>query len=788
MEGMGRGESGAGARVLGRLLADMVVLDAIPSEEGLRRFLEAALQDIPGVQSCRLRLEGARTPGEEGYPSPSRGHWILALAADGETYGAIDLQIDDEQDIAPYRPFLTNLAISLALLLERRRQRDEIMARLQASETMYRSLVDAMGEGVCFQDANGRITAANRAAERILGRSVEQLNGRTSDELQWGSVCEDGSPFPGDEHPFMVTPRTGEPQSDVVMGMNRPDGTLAWISINSQPLALPGETKPHAVVTTFRDITDRKHAEEALKTSQAQLEAAMDLADLVNWELDTDSGIFTFNDRFYALYGTTAALEGGYQMPAEVYVKTFVHSDDQHMVVEAMHKSVETTDPNYSAYLEHRIVRRDGEIRHTLVHHAVIKDKDGRTIKTHGTNQDITERRRTEEALALAEDQLRQSQKMEAVGQLAGGIAHDFNNLLTAIIGYSDLLLVDPELAESSAQKDVAEIRRAAERAAVLTKQILAFSRRQALKPEVVCLNDVVSGMEPLLRRTLGENIDLVTDLCPDLGQSEVDPHQFEQVLMNLAVNARDAMTSGGQLTLETADAELDEDYCRTRPDAEPGSYVMLSVSDTGLGMDEEIKSHIFEPFFTTKPTGEGTGLGLSTVYGIVKQSRGSIFVYSELGKGTTFKIYLPRVAGRETGETASPPERVSGLGTEVVIVVEDEPALRGLIERVLGNAGYKVICFGSADEAMVALAQDQTTADLLLTDIVLPGVLQGNDLARSLHVSRPHLPVVCMSGYTRGGIVHADRLDEGVNFLEKPFTPDALARMVRRVLDHAAR
>jgi two-component system cell cycle sensor histidine kinase/response regulator CckA len=255
---------------------------------------------------------------------------------------------------------------------------------------------------------------------------------------------------------------------------------------------------------------------------------------------------------------------------------------------------------------------------------------------------------------------------------------------------------------------------------------------------------------------------------------------------MNLALNARDAMPAGGRLTLETANVELDEGYCRTHPEVTPGKYVMLAVSDTGFGMDEDTLSHVFEPFFTTKAQGEGTGLGLATAYGIVTQSRGSIFVYSQPGQGTTFRIYLPRVATREAAETVAVPEHIPNFGSEKIVVVEDESALRGLIERVLKGAGYEVMCFPSADEALLALEQGPLEVDLLLNDVVLPGVLQGKDLVDMVKLSRPELPVLYMSGYTRDAIVHAGRLDEGVNFLEKPFTPEALAREVRAVLDQA--
>jgi CheY-like chemotaxis protein len=386
--------------------------------------------------------------------------------------------------------------------------------------------------------------------------------------------------------------------------------------------------------------------------------------------------------------------------------------------------------------------------------------------KTRDLRAEIAERERTQELL-------RQSQKMEAVGQLAGGIAHDFNNLLSAIIGYTDLTLsLGDELQPEIVRNDLCEIKRAGERGAALTKQILAFSRRQALRPQVLSLED----------------IELITHLDPDLGHAEVDPHQFEQVLINLAVNARDAMPSGGQLILETKNTELDHDYCLTRPDATPGDYVMLSVTDTGIGMSAETVSRVFEPFFTTKAPERGTGLGLSTAYGIVRQSGGSICVYSELGKGTSFKLYLPRVAKSEPDPTIHTTTITRTQGQETVLVVEDEESLRRLTARILGRLGYTVLTAATADEALRIVDANDRPIDLLLTDVVLPGSAQGNDLAAEMVVTRPDLPVLFMSGYTRNATIHTAKLDVSADFLEKPFTPDVLAAKVRDVLDGAVR
>ena len=401
---------------------------------------------------------------------------------------------------------------------------------------------------------------------------------------------------------------------------------------------------------------------------------------------------------------------------------------------------------------------------------------------------DVDELKRSLEAEREARTQLVQSQKMEAVGQLAGGIAHDFNNIVTAIIGYSDLVLGSDACAGPSSCLEVREIKAAAERAASLTRQILAFSRRQALKPQVISLNDVLESTDRLLRLTLGEDIHLETSMGPDLALVEVDAPQFEQVLVNLALNARDAMTSGGTLKLETRTVELDRKDCQSVPGTRPGAYVLLTVSDSGVGMDEETKSHLFEPFFTTKEPGKGTGLGLATVYGIVRQSGGGIYVRSEPNQGSTFEIYLPRVSGptkrtpRKVSSSVSSPKSVAG--SETILVVEDEAVLQDLITLVLERLGYTVLAVGSADAAQLLLEKADRPLDILLTDVVLPGRLKANELARAAGVLWPQLRVLYMSGYARDTILQSGRLDEGINYLEKPFTPEGLALRVREVLD----
>ncbi|MFT3708430.1 MAG: PAS domain S-box protein [Archangium sp.] len=423
--------------------------------------------------------------------------------------------------------------------------------------------------------------------------------------------------------------------------------------------------------------------------------------------------------------------------------------------------------------LEIKLRRKDGVVIDVAISVSSMRNAQGEFIGSLALVTDITDTKSVEE-------QLRQSQKMEAVGRLAGGVAHDFNNMLSVILSFTSLALDDLP-ADSPVRADLTEVLRAGERSRELTKQILAFSRKQILTPQILEPNAVLRSTEPMLRRLIGEDVHLTLSLASNLGSIKADPNQLEQVLMNLVINARDAMPSGGKLTIETHNVDLDQQYAQTHLETAPGPHVLIAVTDTGVGMDKATQARIFEPFFTTKGPGEGTGLGLSTVYGIVKQSGGSIWLYSELGRGTTFKIYFPRT---DEAQLAAQTKAISqrSLGNETVLLVEDEAMLRNLVASILRRAGYQVLVAARPSEAMALIESHRGNIELLFTDVVMPE-MTGKQLAEKIVAARPTIRVLYMSGYTENTIVHHGVLDEGILFLPKPITPDAVLEKVRTAL-----
>ena len=458
-----------------------------------------------------------------------------------------------------------------------------------------------------------------------------------------------------------------------------------------------------------------------------------------------------------------------------------VHADDR---ARAMAEATAAFSSGNDGISQYRLIARDNRTLWVETRTTVIKNAAGRPVGLRGVTLDITTGKEADRAKAHLEEELRQAQKIESIGRLAGGVAHDFNNLLTAINGYADLVLEDlPH--DAPWRAGIVEIRRAGERAAELTSQLLAFSRRQLLQPRVLDLNALITDDIKMLRRLLGEDIELITKLDPGLGHVSAESGQMHQIVLNLAVNARDAMPQGGSLVLETQNVVFEENASQLHATIGPGAYAMLAVTDNGCGMDADTVSHIFEPFFTTKEQSKGTGLGLSTVYGIVRQSGGSIFVYSEPGSGSTFKIYLPRVERAITHSHDHAVELETLRGSETVLVVEDEEAVRNLVDHALRKYGYHV--FGAANGAEArAICDAHSPIALMITDVVMPG-MSGRTLAAQQRIRHPEMRVLYMSGYTDDAVVRHGLLEASMSFIQKPFTPGVLARKVRETLDQAS-
>jgi two-component system cell cycle sensor histidine kinase/response regulator CckA len=696
----------------------------------IAKYVEAAL----GGQAVTYEAE---MPYKDGRTRFVHADYIPDVRADGQVKGFFALVSD---------------------ITERKRMEEALHL---TQFCVYRVLVGIMRTG-----PDGRILSVNDQVCRSLGYTAEELCELHSFDLD--------PTFPFErwrEHRQALRVRGTDTFESI---HQRKDGTTFPVEVTANYLEFQGNGFSFTFV---RDITERKRAETALRELTENMAAAQRITHFGSWEVKLSDDLeliepYLCSDECYRIFGFEP---GSVEITMEILAGRF-HPEDCELALQAFFKAVQD-HAEYSQ--EYRILLPDGAIRYIHDQAKVVLDeRTGQPVKVVGMAHDITERRQAEEAQAKLEEQLRQAQKMESVGRLAGGVAHDFNNLLTVIQGHCELMQVQMSDADPLL-KELGQIRHAGERAATLTRQLLAFSRKQILAPVVLDLNSLVANLRGMLERLIGEDITLTTVLQPELWSVTADPGQIEQVIMNLALNARDAMPGGGRLTIETRNVHLDDTYAQTHAEA----CVMLAVTDTGLGMDEPTRVRIFEPFFTTKEPGKGTGLGLATVYGIVKQSGGDILVYSEPGQGTTFKIYLPANEMQPEGPVTPKTQPVSRGGDEIILLVEDEDMVRDLVRTVLQSAGYTVLEARQGGEALSLAGRHEGTIDLLVTDLVMPG-MSGRELAEQLKVLRPHMKVLFMSGYTDDTVIQQGVLLAEAEFISKPFSPSILASRVREMLD----
>lgn len=663
----------------------------------------------------------------------------------------------------------------------------ELYEKVSASPELFDWLQEGSLDGVWYWDLEN-------PENEWLSPRFKQLFGYKDDEIPNTSEWWQSNIFPEDLPGVLETfdrhVKEGAPYDQIVRYRHK-DGSTVWVRCRG--LAIKNEAgEPVRMLGAHTDVTALKLAEEGLREAQDEIEATIEqrTAELREREVELQEARGELESLLSAspavIYRDEAAGEHrvkyissnvtdqlGYK-PSEFtenpsFWVEHIHPEDRDQVLAGLPSLFETGHLTH----EYRFLHKDGT--HRWMHDDVkLKcDADGQPVEIVGSWIDVTETKKLELQYA-------QAQKMELVGQIVGGVAHDFNNLLMVVSGYAETALTSGDLDEPL-RGDLEEIHRAGERASRLTRQLLAFSRQQVLEPRPLDLTALITGFETLLRRTMGEDIELTTDLQPDLGSVRADPGQLEQVLLNLAFNARDAMPGGGHLTIETANVELDQDYAGSHVTVVPGPHVMLAVSDSGHGMDKETSGRVFEPFFTTKE--RGTGLGLASVYGIVKQSGGYIWCYSEPGHGTTFKIYLPRVEEKaEPAVLMAAQDEIQG-GPETILVVEDETSVLELVVRILESQGYQVLTAERPDEALQVAAKHEGDIDLLLTDVIMPGGT-GTDLAEQLVSARPEMKVLFVSGYADRAVLRNGVLAKGTPYLAKPFSPRDLAFKVREILD----
>ena len=687
---------------------------------------------------------------------------VVPLVARGSTLGVLVLAsnltdlADAEGDTFVRAARSVSMQLGEALALSR------MFAKLTASERRLRVLMEGANDCIFVLDAAWSIADVNPSTERFFGRGRAELIGAHLHDFvvrgdQDRASKQFASPVPLG-HLFVEARRFARPDGSVVIG----EISVTVAEADGVPVLLG----------IMRDVTDRVRSGEALRLSEARFTRLAESGIIGVGISDVLGTLFEANDTYLDMLGySRAELQAGEVSWSNLAPPEW-RSGDEAAIAQLAATGV-------AHPWEKDLDRRDGTRVPVLVGVAMLDHPNCIVIVS-----DLTDRKRTEKALRATEEQLRHAQKMEAVGRLAAGVAHDFNNLLSVIVTCSEMLIADLKEGDPMLE-DVHEILKAGKRATDVTRQLLMFSRQNVTQPKVLDLNDVVSGMDRMLQRIVGEDVTMSALKGRHLGRVRIDLSSIEQAIMNLVVNARDAMPTGGKLTLETANVTLDQTYACAHPGVTAGPHVMLAVTDTGTGMDAATQSRIFEPFFTTKPKDKGTGLGLSTVFGIAQQGGGSVWVYSEPGKGTTFKIYLPRVDERVERFSSQPPPATL-RGTETVLLVEDDDPVRAAATGILRRHGYNVIAARHAGEALLLSEQCAGTIHLLVTDVVMP-LLGGPDLARRIAKDRPAMKVICMSGYTDDSVVRHGLLESSMAYLQKPFTTEALARKAREVLDTPA-
>jgi PAS domain S-box-containing protein len=648
----------------------------------------------------------------------------------------------------------TMYRIVLIDISERKKDENTFMRMAQEWQRTF----DSMSEAVWILDKDQRVLRSNKAAEAYFHKPCTEMVGKHCWEIVHGTT----EPIP--ECPTMRARKSLHRESmDLQIGNG-------WFAITVDPI-LDANDEFAGAIHVVNDITERKKAEEALRTSEREFRSLAESMPQIVWITRPDGWTIYFNQQWVEYTGLTLeeSYGHGWNIP--------FHPDDRDRAWEAWQNATQN-DATYS--LECRLRRFDGTYRWWLIRGVPLRDGSGKILKWFGTCTDIEDIKQAEEEKSKLGSQLRQSQKMDAVGQLAGGVAHDFNNMLSVINGYSDMLLGEMNPSDPKYAR-VQEINKAGTRSSELTQHLLAFARKQTIAPKVLDLNVSVSGMLKMLQRLIGENIKLIWEPSANIWKVKMDPSQIDQILANLIVNTRDAISDIGKVIIETGNAELDEAFCKGHLDFIPGKYVVLSVSDNGCGMSKEILEHIFEPFYTTKELGKGTGLGLATVFGIVKQNNGFINVYSEPGKGTAFKIYLPRHESEIVGQDDKNEKAKRITGTETVLLVEDESSLLQFAKALLEQLGYTVLYADSPVKAIKIAGEYNGDIHLLMTDVIMPE-MSGLELSDRISSRRHDIKCLFMSGYS-SDIMNNGILDEGIHFLQKPFTAESLSVKVREAL-----